>query len=248
MKKLNFDKKTVIRFLGIFVLIVSLPVFVYLAQMAVKYFSKADIPPVNLYVLPSDQNIPPEGSFKVTADFLSYSVSFIRASIIFDNTKVNITEILPDNSRNFYVVYSTPLDEANSKGLATVALAVPPSEDLLTGLVDIFSFKIDSITSEVVSTQILVDTSDSQVVFSQGGTLLIAGNNSRINLNSITSTSTPTPTQILILTPTPTESLSEVSPTISIIQCSDAGGLCKDRCIKNEKKIVGYCETGVCCK
>lgn len=258
MKQLSINKKTLFRFAKLFVLIVSLPLFVYLTQIVVKYFSKADIPPVYAYVLPSSQNIPPDGVFKLTLDLSTNTVSFIRVSIDFDKTKLNINDITYNKNLPVMLVDSSSIEEANLQGKIFVVLAVAPDKNLLTGSFDMFYFNASSLVADVVSTQITVNTSDTQIVASTGGVLLVEGQSSRVNLNTVPSPtviSTPILTATITpsLTPTayPTSTLTSTPtpiPTVLVMRCFDLGGVCRTKCTAGQTKVDGYCSSGVCCK
>ena len=198
--------------LALLIIVAAVPVAVYLTQKVTRFQAPAADEFVDINFSPSSQTLPPNSVFRIMLSARTNNVSFARVVFSFDRTKVRLaseittTPLLPD------IIQKSTMAEANATGLATIVLAVPPSQTLPTGVIEFASFnltKVSVIPNDRTSLLFLrSDTQDMQnmqIVTDESLTPTINITDASLTLNpAATPTPTPLPTITPAFTSTPT--------------------------------------------
>jgi len=161
---------------------------------------------VNLYFVPGSLEMPPGGVLSLMLDSGAENIGFVRVTVNFDNTKVQLTsEIVPTPNLGT-VIELTSMPDANASGSATIVLGLSPGDTPPTGVFELAQIPITSISVvDNDATTFDIDT-DVQIVNVSEFDLLFTTDFAILTLNPVNTSPTPTPTPTLTptLTPIPT--------------------------------------------
>lgn len=221
--------------LGLLIILISLPVAVYLVQQTALYFSRAQVAPTaDVYFTPNDAVLPPNLPVEITVNSGSSEIAFVRASIKFDNSKLNVVTANPTdpfsevsfdvNPIFSNVAYTTDVSEANSTGKLVIAAGVGSAPEP-SGVFRLATFNLSSISSVPNdSTLVAYEITDMQIVDKAGKEVSLSVSDATYSLNALSISATTTPTTgpglsatvspTNTYTPTPTSPFS-ISATVT---------------------------------
>lgn len=186
-------------------------------------FTKAANGSANISVLPSSVTMPPERVFQVwitpQLNVGDSGVAFVRVSLTFDPSKINLIQDPVLATPGFNKIQSTSLTQANSTGILVFVAGLDPEQRALAPRTafQFLNIQFRTNTPTSVTTLIGVNTTDSQIADLGISVLSLTANGSTISLNPVEATPTPiiptatrtptvpptrTPTPTIILTPT----------------------------------------------
>ena len=162
-------KDTPKRVFILIIILISIPITVYLANNIVKYFSRADeepVSPANIVLLSNLTDLSEGESAKIIIKVDTYidKATFLRISVVFDQTKINLINQI-DTEPGWWIVQKTTLEEANSTGNILIVLAYPPNAEPPSLTYNVASFEINPITNNPTTTALGFNNLDMQVVY-----------------------------------------------------------------------------------
>lgn len=202
-------------------LVLALPVGVVLVRQVQRYTTDAALPSVSLTFSPAQQNMPPDSTFKIIADTKTNQIGFIRVVFTIDPSKINLTSEVSVTNKLATIVEKTSMGNINATGTGVIVAALAPTdrENPLTGIVELASFSVKSVSSTPNgATTLSMTNAEIQLIDMQSNILPFTSQSSSIILNATVPTGTtvsatgtaiptvvvPTATGTLIPTNTPT--------------------------------------------
>ena len=130
---------------------------------------------------PAFTNLPPDQKVKILIDSLNKKVVFARIVFSFDKTKVKLTSEITTNLRLSTVVQKSTLAQANTQGKAVIVIAASPTDILQSGIIELASFGIGAVTSNIGKTSLDFILSDVQIVDDNANIITSFATNLAIN-------------------------------------------------------------------
>jgi len=153
------------RLLVLMVVLIALPVVVYLANQYVKFRSRAEGEEVSLYVVPSEQVMPPDANFQVMLASGTHEIGFVQVELAFDNTKVNLASEIQTSPLFGTIVDKTSAAEANFTGVISIAVALSVDDltnTIPTGVFEVANFTLKSVSGALEDTSSISFNPDGQ--------------------------------------------------------------------------------------
>ena len=173
-------------------ILLAIPVTVFLVGQKVYNLSRAQSAAL-LYFSPGTLNFPPNNTVTLMANFGSNQVGYIKVEILFDKTKINLTDevITTDSFGN--VIKLTGKEEANGSGKISVVLGLSQSQlaSAPINTVEIVKLPFGVVTGSSELTKLTIGD-DVQIVTIQSDQLSFAKDESLLNLNGYASLSPTT--------------------------------------------------------
>jgi hypothetical protein len=193
------------------------------AQEKQNIKTSAAVDSANVFFSPSDEVLPTDKLVKlfVTA---GASVGFIDVELLFDNTKVAISDEIVINQPSLAtVIEKTTKLEANNTGRLKIIVAVDPAhrDSPPTGTFDLADIKFSVITqTENANTSVTVDLPSSQIVAldSLSTVYTLTAGGLSLSLNPV---ATPTPTNPTQPTDLPTTAPTDLPTNLPTILPTD---------------------------
>ncbi len=114
--------------IALLVALVAIPVSVFLVYQGVQLFTSAAANPVSVFFSPDPYTAGSAGGLRMNIDTRGSQVGYVRAELLFDNTRLQLASDIATASALSQVIFKTPYTQANQTGQVLLILGVSPEQ------------------------------------------------------------------------------------------------------------------------
>lgn len=114
--------------IALLIALVAIPVSVFLIYQGVQLFTSAAANPVSIFFSPDPYTAGSAGGLRMNIDTRGSQVGYVRAELLFDRTRLQLSNDIATASSLAQVIFKTPYTQANQTGQVLLILGVSPEQ------------------------------------------------------------------------------------------------------------------------